>query len=271
MFFKRIKNFYKSGAVQPRLNRGFTLYELLITLGVLTIIIGIVFFNQSKFKTDVEITNLAYRIALSIREAQMYSISVKQFGTDQNFNTPYGVHFNFNDSNSFILYADADNNGIYNYPGSDSGPPVETIPGEWSDMVCDTENGSECVEKVEIGRGNIIAGACGIWFGSETLQRCYRKGVPADGGEATFKIIDIRFVRPKPDAIFSAFSINAYRSDAGPDDGCFDVSGHRVSCDGWAICLMSPHEKKKEVRIYNTGQISVDDTVDGSFCTRVYD
>jgi|GEM_PF-513352 len=252
----------------PRLlSRGFTLYELLVSISIVAIIIGIVLYNQSRFETDIEVTNLAYRVALAVRQAQVSSISVNQFVdfTGGRFNVPHGVHFNKDVSDAFIVFADADADGLYDpeFGGSD--------------MDCLSAEGSECVEKISIGRGNQIKGFCGIsWLaGPGDVQPC------TDFGVGDYQMLDIKFKRPNPDAIFKAYVPDSsdpkgsrqpygYNSSTGEfDDGaavtnaCVNGSDN-VPCDGWAICLISPKGREKRVVVYSTGQISVENVTPGS-------
>ena len=74
MFNKKIH----TGFLKLR-SRGFTLYELLISMAIIVLVAGIVIYNHKRFETDIEITNVAYRVALELRQAQVYGISVKQF------------------------------------------------------------------------------------------------------------------------------------------------------------------------------------------------
>ena len=98
-------------------NRGFSLVELLVVISIFTIISSVVVFRQSKFSSDILITNLAYQMALEIREAQTYGIGVKSVDNpviigDSKFKYGYGIHFgpevpanpSFNPKTSFILF-----------------------------------------------------------------------------------------------------------------------------------------------------------------------
>lgn len=142
--------------------RGFTLIELLVVTGILVVISGIMLANNAAFGGVITLRNLAYDMALSVREAQTYGISVRRFG-DDNFSAGYGMHFRRSSPTSYILFADAEiENGRYDGAG-------------------------ELVESLVISRGFFISDLC---------------VTPAGAGEETCDVqkIDIRFTRPEPDA-----------------------------------------------------------------------
>ncbi len=238
-------------------SRGFTLYELLISFAVISIIAGIVLYNHKRFETDIEVTNLAYRMAIEIRQAQVYGISVRQHAGAGllGFDVSYGVHFETDVNDSFILFADGDGNGLYN-------------PAVFEGSVdCPTDSGSECVEKFSIGRNNKIIGWCGVLWSNTTdvSQQCF---VPGSGTD--YRFFDIKFKRPNPDAIFSWYKgsyeegstsslLNRVCSDGGVDK----------ACNGYAVCLESPQGKRKRVVVYETGQISVENVDPDTTCSTI--
>lgn len=222
---------------KPR-TAGFTLFEMLISVAIIIIVSGVVLYNHNQFESDTDITSLAYQIALSVREAQVKSISVRQYGGS--FNTrQYGIHLSKAEPESYILFADSNDDGRYTFSGTD-------------DMVCSTGSGTECVEKVTLGRDNYIEGWRGIlWIGGDQLVY---------GGSNTFTdidFLDIKFKRPNSDAIFSGYY------GTGDYSSHNNVSGYcgGDDCTGWAVCLRSPENQRKRVVVYNTGQISVENVV----------
>ena len=81
---------------------------------------SVLLLKQSKFSSDILVTNAAYEVALAIREAQVYGISSKQ--TTSNTNVAYGVNFNNSSSNAFTIYSDSGDGGNpikypFNYNG----------------------------------------------------------------------------------------------------------------------------------------------------------
>jgi prepilin-type N-terminal cleavage/methylation domain-containing protein len=75
---------------------GFTLVELLISIAIIGVVSSIVLVKYSSFDSTVLLKGLAYEIALSLREAQVRSVSVSGVeGTsgDKVFDYPFGVTF----------------------------------------------------------------------------------------------------------------------------------------------------------------------------------
>ncbi len=73
------------------MSRGFSLIELLISTAIIMAIAALVLVRFSAFDSTTLLKGLAYEVAASIREAQVYSISV--VGNNINFDAPYGVTF----------------------------------------------------------------------------------------------------------------------------------------------------------------------------------
>lgn len=92
--------------------KGFTLVEMLTVLAIFSVITAVVIFNYNKFRSDTILTNMAYEIALSIREAQIYGVSVRGGGSGtEPFQKAYGVHLEEN-SGQYFLFVDGDSNGV---------------------------------------------------------------------------------------------------------------------------------------------------------------
>ncbi len=239
-----------------KLNSGFTLFEMLITVAVIIIVSGVVFYNHNKFESDTEVTNLAYKVALAVREAQVKSISVRQYGEGGDFSTPYGLHFNKNRPEEIILFADhgdgsgGSSDGLYN-SGDDNG----------DDMFCSTESDTECVEKITIGRENLIKGWCGILWSSDPddlSSECFFFDYNNNPTNNDAQFLDIMFKRPNPDAIFGVYQ--GAEDNGGESYGSIPAGNlcENFRCNGWAICLVSPDFREKRVVVYETGQISVE-------------
>lgn len=98
-------------------SKGFSLIELVVVIAILTAITSIVLFNQSIFSSNVVLQNLAYEIALTVRQAQFFGINVRETSLGGGtFESGYGVFFDVNTPNSFIFFADIDNDNIFDNP-----------------------------------------------------------------------------------------------------------------------------------------------------------
>lgn len=154
---------------------GFTLIELLAVTGIMVLITGLVLTNNNKFNGTILLQNVAYDIALSVREAQVYGISVQSF--NGSFNAPYGMHFQVNGDNTsiYLIFADATiANGTY-----DSG---------------------ELVQSTTLSGGYRIDDLC---------------ATPPTGSEVCgLTSLDITFVRPEPDAYIRSSAYAGLSSSA---------------------------------------------------------
>ena len=146
-------------------HRGFTLIELIVVVGILVVISSIALTSYSRFGGQILLRNLAYDVALSIRQAQVYGISARSFlGAD--FAAGHGVYFNMLEGDDFFfLYTDVDDNNFF------------------------TSAATEWVETFAIGRGYTVQALC----------------VPSGAEEnCNVTTLDIIFQRPEPDAIIRA-------------------------------------------------------------------
>jgi hypothetical protein len=154
---------------------GFTLVELVVVTGILILISTLILVNNNRFGGAILLENLAYDIALSVREAQVYGISVRQYATG-NFDIGYGMHFGTDNPTSYVLFADAVvENGLYDG--------------------CPIASSCELVESTDIERGYFIADLCAIAGG-------------AQGEVCGLDALDIFFKRPEPDAFISANGVS---------------------------------------------------------------
>ena len=165
-------------------NKGFTLVELMVSVGIFTFLTLIVLVNHSRFSGAILLENLAYDIALSIRQAQIFGLSVREFepGSGE-FQPGYGVHFDRTTPTQYIIFADRNLNFRYD------------------DAIACGVTGSECIEEFTIQQGNSISRFCG------TLPSSVVECSPA------LSFISAVFIRPDPDAIITSSNPGFY-SDA---------------------------------------------------------
>lgn len=194
MDFKHVWLFRRTDARHPAIGlsrvwraagRGFTLIELLVVTGILTIISSFVLVNNHRFGGAILLENLAYDIALSIRQSQAYGIAVRRFGTS-NFGTGYGMHFSASMPTTYVLFADAlSANGLYD------GCP-DTIS-------------CELVQSTQILRGYRVDDLC---------------AKPSSGGVEICGLtqLDVLFKRPEPDAYISANGVSGVANPAASQE-----------------------------------------------------
>lgn len=165
-------------------SEGFTMIEMVVSVGIFVVMTTIILANYQKFLNTVSISTLASEIAVSIRQAQVYGQNVREFGAGSNTFPSYGVFFDSNTTDSFVLFADvADGNKQYN------------------GIACGI-TGSECLEKFKIQSRASIAQLCGNM-----------KTGPSECGLSS---LNIAFTRPNPDASIIGVSggISKIYSDA---------------------------------------------------------
>lgn len=105
-------------------HKGFSLIEVLITSAIIGIMTGIVVVQYGAFNSSVLLKNQAYEIALAVREAQVFSISVRG---DQNntFREEYGIHVALegaggtDPTQTVTLFVDADDDDPTQYDVGD--------------------------------------------------------------------------------------------------------------------------------------------------------
>jgi len=219
--------------IKSRESKGFTLVEVMVSAAIIIVIASVVVYNHQKFDNNLELSNVSYRIASAIREAQVYGISSSGSSTSESFRTSYGIHIGLDGSDNFILFNDISNNGKYRESGLSSLEYVDCVPV--------TTSGGECLEKVSFGRGIFIESVAKLSGGVWTTYT-------SSSGDI---FLDILFKRPNPDA-----TINIY-------DGYQSGSSCGISCNTVAVCLSSSQGEKRQVVVSSAGQISVENVDSG--------
>ncbi|MEX0652403.1 MAG: prepilin-type N-terminal cleavage/methylation domain-containing protein [Candidatus Paceibacterota bacterium] len=148
-------------------NRGFSMVELVVTTGIMLMITSVVLVNHAAFGGNILVGALAYDVGLSIRQAQVFGLSVREFGVGTGtFDIGYGVHFDIDSNTSYRIFADVDKNNTF-----------------------DVSDGTE--EVFSIGQGFSIAKVCATSVAS--IELC------SDVDDIS--TLDITFIRPDPDAL----------------------------------------------------------------------
>lgn len=214
-------------------NKGYTLIEMIVATGIIAVVLATILASYPRMTDTINLQRGVQLLALNIRRAQVYGIAVKENPVGSGEFPAYGIHFDFNDpalgkpgcatihscNAAYVLFADS-------FP---SAVPPEETPGnsQYDSGAIPTE--LLLTEKVP---------SPGYIF-----QLCsnQKTGDTADClASCNLKKMDIVFRRPVPDI---------YLSGSPPAvTGCSDVE----------IRVKSPRGFQKQVVIWRTGQISVE-------------
>lgn len=198
--------------------KGFTLVELMVSLAIFAFMTAFLVAKYSNFNQGILLTNLAYDVALTLRNAQSYGLNVKSkpeggASYSTNFDYPYGVHFDKRDTKEgtnepvlsntqMIFFADLD---YAAYGGKVLSP---------SDSIISTYN---------------------IKGGSHVSDVCVGT---SENSCDSMRVLDISFMRPNPNAIITADSQN-------------------ITYPYAMITVQSSSGLTKKIVVRSTGQISV--------------
>lgn len=124
---------------------GFTLTEFIVVITIATVLMTVLVIRQGSWNDRLSVTTQTYELALMIRQAQIYSLGVREDSgsTGDKFNIGYGVSFD-TDNLQYIFFADRNNNQKY-------------------------DSGNEMLETKTFSRGVTISNVCG-------QQHCFFSG-----------------------------------------------------------------------------------------------
>ncbi len=203
---------------------GFTLVELMLTVSISVLVMASVMYNYSKFNNDLALSSASQEISVAIRQAQVYSLSVKERAVGAgDYTYGYGIYFSTASPQSYVIFSDAG-----------PVPPSYSPDGKFDNGLSCGAAGADCIIETGVIRNNIrISAVCGVPF-SGTLT------CPPGAGLTS---ANITFTRPKTDA-----KIRFNNSSFGAVTGLYQTG---------VIVLSSPQGKYASTSIESTGQISV--------------
>lgn len=96
------------------MSKAFTLIELLVVFSIIVLFTALILFNYRSGDNQLAIQRAAHKLAQDLRRTQEFAISVKEF----NGSAPigYGIYFDFNNNDRYIIFADLDDNKTYSGP-----------------------------------------------------------------------------------------------------------------------------------------------------------
>jgi prepilin-type N-terminal cleavage/methylation domain-containing protein len=191
---------------------GFTLIEMALVLGIFGVITAIVFFNYSSFNNQIVLGNLAYEIAMHIREAQVFSFGVRKeniAGLNSFQNSNYGVYFK-KGQKSFFYFID--------YGGGSNQNP---------NGKCDSCNQGtctdECLRLVSLPRNMVIENIVDADnMSHDDLHITFKRPNP----EAHFYSVDTEIITGKVEIIIKSPD-NQYKKIIVRETGYISVASHQ--------------------------------------------
>ena len=173
--------------------RGFSLVEMMVVLTIIVLVTTVAVMGQTTFNRSLILTDTAYTIAFSLREAQTLGLSSRVAGTSV-YNAGYGIRFSTQTPHAYVLFADTSpaepGNTQSGYcPGHTE--PVTSPDSHPGDCIYDQSVAAELVRTYTLNRGYRIYQFCGReWGGNDEL--C--------SGE-DFETMHISFMRPSTDTV----------------------------------------------------------------------
>lgn len=176
--------------------RGFTLVEMMVVLIIIALITTVAVTSQSTFNRSLLLTDTAYTIAFSIREAQSLGLSSRV--ANNYYDAGYGVYFSTVTPKSYVLFADtspvspgvdpSENPYCAGHTQRTSTSP-DAHPGNC--IYDPSANPTELIRTYSLNRGYTIYKFCGraLVGGAE---RC---------SSSDFETLHLSFMRPSTDTV----------------------------------------------------------------------
>ncbi len=212
-----------------RLRRGgFTLIELLVVSAIVLLITAFVMLRQDKFNSSTLLRSLAYSIGLSLRQAQIYSTSVRETTPGSGvFSSGFGVYFDSalacqtgTPSTCYSFFGDANGNG-----SRDITPAEE-------------------VSLYSLGKGYRVSDFCAVDAAGVVV---YCNSAPA--GPTHIDSLNIFFKRPNPEPCVS--------TSGGLGGSCATGAAATGYGDAFVIVKSSGNDDARSVKVSASGQLSI--------------
>lgn len=227
--------------------KGFTLIELIVVLGIFLMISAVTLANYPAFNSRVSISTLANGIAVSIREAQVYGVSVKNATTTALGLYPsYGIYFNIAAGNGqasstqYVLFFDRQESGMFNTYNKPLGD------GRFNDA-------TERVQAIALSNGNEIVRIYGKQASDSTpAQACNDNKAGYTCGIAAH----ISFKRPNPDAKICMVTGSATWPQGTGTCGGTQPNTARVG-ELHIVIRSKDGNYTKDIVVYSSGQVAI--------------
>jgi type II secretory pathway pseudopilin PulG len=99
------------------LNSGFGLVELLVSISIVVLVMGIIMARHSSYEGAVLLRSQAYQIALQIREVQLMAVSATGQGGE--YRNVFGVHLDSSSGSNGFYYTFKDEDSDFYYDSAE--------------------------------------------------------------------------------------------------------------------------------------------------------
>jgi hypothetical protein len=215
---------------------------MLVVLAIIVVITAVALLGQSTFNNSLLLTDTAYTVAFSMRDAQTRGLSSRTYDPTGSpvTNTGYGVYFstaNPLNLNSYYLFADIVNTAT---------PPAACTIGaagtpEWKPGNCLYDTGASpdgVVQTLRFNRGFTIGCFCGNATSAGNPSRCSNTGTV---GVDRLERLNIVFLRPNTDTVITGVT----------------SSGTPIPLINAKIYIRSPQGVNRSVCVSQVGQVYV--------------
>jgi prepilin-type N-terminal cleavage/methylation domain-containing protein len=114
---------------------GFTLIELIVSVGIITMVTGIFLANYSSANRRSDLSMTSQKLVSDIRMAQNYALGLARYGLSGSLNVPaggWGIHIDLQNygNNKYILFADDNGDKIFQADEADIryGAQITNLP-----------------------------------------------------------------------------------------------------------------------------------------------
>jgi prepilin-type N-terminal cleavage/methylation domain-containing protein len=181
-------------SVLAKAPRGYSLAEMLIVFAIIGILSIIVINGQNDFNRSLTITDSAYTVALSVRQAQTFGLSSRRYGGTNN-NAAYGAYFAIASPKSYLLYIDLLSSPRTKEAWCKQKTSTPAVPDDQPGN-CLYDSTTETFQNFTFSRGFTITKLCGREVSSGTLRCSTDTSNPLTA-------IDMVFLRPNSDSIIT--------------------------------------------------------------------
>jgi type II secretory pathway pseudopilin PulG len=203
-------------------NKGFSIVELIVATVILLTVSGLILVSYGRSGSKLAFESEVEQLAVAMREAQSYALTIRTQPTLTNLFPGYGIYFSRLTPRNYVIYIDSNNNRHYD-EGSGCGSAT-----------------TECLEERDIEpRGGTIAALCGVStaVSASTGECALLAGAPDDS-----VYFDINFTQKNTDPLISGDPSSLIQAKAYDDA---------------RVVLISPRGQKKVVSISSAGRVLV--------------